>query len=100
MLTLGWSDGCSFMLTTHITHSLMLSSNDENVFGITKTYDKRSLVHRRRQQAREKAPNAMVDMIKNAQEIGHYATMSALMESLLFKLPDYLRSSLPISFVD
>jgi len=70
MLTLGWSDGCSFI---PITHRLMSSSNDKNVFGITKTLDKRSLAYRRRKQAREKAPDIMVDMIKNAQKLGHYA---------------------------
>ncbi len=70
MLTLGWSDGCSFI---PIIQRLMSSSNDENVLGITKTFDKRSLEYRRRKQAREKATDVMVDMLKNAQKLGHYA---------------------------
>ena len=70
MLTIGWSDGCSFI---PITHRLLSSSNDDNVFGITKTLDKRSLEYRRRSQAREKATDVMVDMLKNAKKLGHYA---------------------------
>ena len=45
MLTLGWSDGNSFI---PVTHRLMSSSNDKNILGIEKGFDKRSIAHKRR----------------------------------------------------
>ena len=54
MLTLGWSDGNSFV---PIIHRLLSSSNDKNVLGVEKDFDKRSLAYKRRKQTRTKAPN-------------------------------------------
>ena len=70
MLTLGWSDGNSFV---PISHRLMSSGNDKNVIGVVEDYDKRSLSYKRRYQARQKATDVMIDMVKQAQKCGHYA---------------------------
>lgn len=65
MLTLGWSDGNSFV---PISHRLMSSGNDKNVIGVVEEYDKRSLAYKRRCQARQKATDVMIDMVKQAQK--------------------------------
>lgn len=70
MLTLGWSDGNTFV---PITHRLLSSANDDNVLGVMKTLDKRSIAFRRRKEAREKATDVMMIMLKNALKIGHHA---------------------------
>ena len=70
MLTLGWSDGNSFV---PISHRLMSSGNDKNVIGVVEDYDKRSLSYKRRYQARQKATDVMIDMVKQAKKCGHYA---------------------------
>lgn len=70
MLSLGWSDGNSFV---PITHRLLSSAKDENVLGLKTDFDKRSLAFKRRRQAREKATDVMLDMLKQAQKTGHHA---------------------------
>ncbi len=70
MLTLGWSDGNSFV---PITHRLLSSSKEENVLGLKTDFDKRSIAFKRRRQAREKATDVMLDMLKQAQKSGHRA---------------------------
>lgn len=70
MLTLGWSDGNSFI---PVTHRLMSSSNDKNMLGVEKVFDKRSIAHKRREQARMKATDVMIDMLKMALKTGHRA---------------------------
>ncbi|MCI6561607.1 MAG: transposase [Ruminococcus sp.] len=70
MLTLGWSDGNTFV---PITHRLLSSSNNANVLGVMKNLDKRSIAFRRRKEAREKATDVMMTMLKNARKIGHHA---------------------------
>lgn len=70
MLSLGWSDGNSFV---PITHRLLSSSKEENVLGLKTDFDKRSIAFKRRRQAREKATDVMLDMLKQAQKSGHRA---------------------------
>ena len=70
MLTLGWSDGNSFL---PITHRLMSSGKDKNVIGTIEEYDKRSLSYKRRSQSRQKATDVMIDMLTNAIKSGHHA---------------------------
>ena len=70
MLSLGWSDGNSFV---PITHRLLSSSKDKNVLGLKNDFDKRSIAFKRRRQAREKATDVMLDMLKQAQKAGHHA---------------------------
>ena len=48
MLVLGWSDGNSFV---PILHRLLASSDDKNVIGVVKDFDKRSVAYKRRKQA-------------------------------------------------
>lgn len=70
MLTLGWSDGNSFI---PITHRLLSSSNNKNVLGVEKDFDKRSNAFKRRKQAKMKATDVMFDMLKRALKSGHRA---------------------------
>ena len=70
MLTLGWSDGNTFI---PIISRLLSSSKDENVLGTVKQLDKRSIAFRRRKEAREKATDVMIKMLKNAIKAGHRA---------------------------
>lgn len=70
MLSLGWSDGNSFV---PITHRLLSSTKDENVLGVKPAFDKRSIAFKRRRQAREKATDVMLDMLKQAKKAGHHA---------------------------
>ena len=70
MLTLGWSGGNTFI---PIISRLLSSSKDENVLGTVKQLDKRSIAFRRRKEAREKATDVMIKMLKNAIKAGHRA---------------------------
>ncbi len=70
LLTLGWSDGNTFV---PINFSLLASSKDENILGTMKECDKRSLAGRRRKMARSKANDVMIDLLKAAQTAGHKA---------------------------
>ena len=70
MLSLGWSDGNSFV---PITHRLLSSSKDENVLDVKTAFDKRSIAFKHRRQAREKATDVMLDILKQAQKAGHHA---------------------------
>lgn len=70
MLTLGWSDGNSFI---PVVHRLMSSSDDKNILGVKKDFDKRSNAFKRRNQARMKATEVMLDMLKMALKAGHKA---------------------------
>ena len=70
LLTLGWSDGNSFF---PILGRLLASSDEKNIIGTTKQVDRRSLAGKRRAQAFSKAPDVMLDMLKNAIQKGHRA---------------------------
>ena len=74
MLTLGWSDGNSFV---PIAHRLMSSSDDKNMLGTKKSFDKRSIAHKRREQARMKATDVMLDMLKTALKVGSFLTVGS-----------------------
>ena len=70
LLTLGWSDGSSFL---PIAGRLLASGDDENVIGPKKEVDMRSLAGKRRKRAISKAPDVMVEMLKKALKAGHQA---------------------------
>lgn len=70
MLTLGWSDGNSFV---PITHRLLSSANTDNILGVQNDFDKRSIAGKRRKQACMKATDVMISMLKMAQKAGHRA---------------------------
>lgn len=67
MLTLGWSDGNTFM---PVNSCLLASSKESNLIGPTKDFDKRSIAGRRRKLAQKKAPEAMLELIDAARSAG------------------------------
>lgn len=67
MLTLGWSDGNSFI---PINHCLLSAADDKNLLCEAENFDGRSLAGKRRKQSRRKATEVMVDLIKTAQQSG------------------------------
>lgn len=62
MLTLGWSDGYTFM---PIDFSL-LSSKKAQINGISSEIDKRTCGYKRRENALQTSPEQIPDMIKRA----------------------------------
>ena len=63
LLTLGWSDGNSFV---PVNFHLMSSAKDQNVLDTCKEFDKRSIAGKRRKQARAKATDVLVDLLRSA----------------------------------
>ena len=70
MMTVGWTDGCSFI---PINFSLLASSKKENILGKAETYDKRSLAGKRRAMAQSKGTDVMIQLIDEAMKAGHKA---------------------------
>lgn len=67
MLTLGWSDGNSFI---PVNHCLLSAADDKNLLCNAESFDGRSLAGKRRKQSRCKATEVMLDLIKTAQQSG------------------------------
>lgn len=67
MLTLGWSDGNSFV---PVNHCLLSAADDKNLLCDAAGFDGRSLAGKRRRQARRKATEVMLDLIQTAQQSG------------------------------
>ncbi len=67
MLTLGWSDGNSFV---PVNHCLLSSADDKNLLCEATNFDDRSLAGKRRKQSRRKATEVMIDLVKTAQLSG------------------------------
>ena len=67
MLTLGWSDGNSFV---PINHCLLSAADDKNLLCGAKHYDGRSLAGKRRIMSRHKATDVMVELLRSAQAAG------------------------------
>ncbi len=77
MLTLGWSDGNSFV---PVSHCLLSAAEDKNLLCEGNACDGRSLAGRRRLQARRKATDVMVELIHSARYAGitaRYAGITA-----------------------
>lgn len=70
MMTLGWTDGCSFI---PINFSLLASSKKENILGEVKPYDRRSIAGKRRIMAQSKGTDVMIQLIDAAMKAGHKA---------------------------
>ena len=70
MLTLGWTDGCTFL---PINFSLLSSSNPEQVLGMVKEYDKRTTVGKRAIMAQSKGTDVMISLIDEAIKAGYKA---------------------------
>ena len=67
MLTLGWSDGNSFV---PVNHCLLSAADDKNLLCEAADFDGRSLAGKRRKQSRRKATEVMIDLVKTAQLSG------------------------------
>lgn len=67
MLTLGWSDGNSFV---PLNHCLMSAADDKNLLCKAADFDGRSLAGKRRKQSRRKATEVMIDLLKAARSSG------------------------------
>ena len=70
LLTLGWTDGCTFL---PITYSLLASSDNEKVLAPRGKIDKRTIAGKRRLMTCQKATVVMVELLKNALAAGHKA---------------------------
>ena len=67
MLTLGWSDGNSFV---PISHRLLSAADDKNLLCKAADFDGRSLAGKRRKESRRKATEVLIGLIKAAQLSG------------------------------
>lgn len=67
MLTLGWSDGNTFI---PVNSCLLASSKETNIIGPVKSFDKRTLAGKRRKLAQTKAPEAMLALLNAAVSAG------------------------------
>lgn len=67
LLTLGWSDGNTFL---PVNSCLLASSKESNIIGPAKEFDMRSIAGKRRKLAQSKAPDAMMNLIDTAVATG------------------------------
>ena len=70
MMTLGWTDGNTFL---PVNGCLLASSKASNLIGPQEHFDGRSLAAQRRKLAQMKGTDAMLELIKTAQNAGHTA---------------------------
>lgn len=70
LLTLGWSDGNSFI---PINSCLLSSHNEKNQLGIMDTGDGRTLAGKRRRMALRKMSDVMIELLETALAAGHQA---------------------------
>ncbi len=70
MMTLGWTDGNTFL---PINSCLLASSKRSNLIGPQEHFDGRSLATHRRRLAQMKGTDVMLELIKTAQKAGHTA---------------------------
>lgn len=70
LMTLGWTDGNTFL---PINSSLLASSKESNLIGPIGDYDGRSLAAKRRELAQMKGTDVMIELLKKAQSAGHKA---------------------------
>ncbi|MDW7657151.1 MAG: transposase [Bacillota bacterium] len=66
MLTMGWSDGNTFL---PLAFQLLSSAKDENVYCPAQTTDKRTLAYKRRENARCHATDVVLDLIRSVRHI-------------------------------
>ncbi len=67
LLTLGWSDGCTFL---PINSCLAASSKASNLIGPVKTFDKRTIAGKRRILAQKKTTEGMLTLLDTAISAG------------------------------
>lgn len=63
LLTLGWTDGGTFLPINSI---LLSSSKDKNILGKKPSFDHRTLSHKRQEMAKEKGTTVMIRLLKEA----------------------------------
>lgn len=66
MLTMGWSDGNTFL---PLAFHLLSSAKDKNVYCPAQTTDKRTLAYKRRENARRHATDVVLDLIRSVRHI-------------------------------
>ncbi len=87
MLTLGWSDGNTFL---PVAFSLLSSENKRNrLCGIDPRIDKRTIGYKRRMESIKKSTEAMFDLLRQAQEHGVQARY--LLFDSWFAFPSIIR---------
>ncbi|MCH5255587.1 MAG: transposase [Lachnospiraceae bacterium] len=67
LMTLGWSDGNTFI---PVNSCLLASSSKTNIIGPQKPFDKRSVAGRRRKLAQQKSTDTMMELIDTAKASG------------------------------
>lgn len=67
MLTLGWSDGNTFI---PVNNALLSTENEKNRINEARQTDKRTAGHRRREMAVRKATSVMLDLLHEAKKAG------------------------------
>lgn len=70
LMTLGWTDGNTFL---PINSSLLASSKESNLIGPIGDFDGRSLAAKRRKLAQMKGTDVMIELLKTARSAGHQA---------------------------
>lgn len=70
LMTLGWTDGNTFL---PVNGCLLASSKDSNLIGPQEHFDGRSLAAHRRNLAQMKGTDVMLELIRAAQKAGHSA---------------------------
>ncbi len=70
LMTLGWTDGNTFL---PVNSSLLASSKGSNLIGPQEHYDGRSLAAHSRNLAQSKGTDVMIELIKTALKCGHTA---------------------------
>lgn len=88
MLTLGWSDGASFV---PVDHAVLSSTKQKNrIQGITKEMDRRTCGAGRRQEAITKSTDLIVPMVRRAQ--GLFISAKYILMDSWFGFPGIIRS--------
>lgn len=71
LLTLGWSDGNTFL---PVNGCLLSTENQKNRMSEAKSFDKRSTAYHKRALAQTKATTVMLDLLKSAKQAGIQAS--------------------------
>ncbi len=88
MLTLGWSDGNTFI---PLAFSLLSSANEKNrLVGVSQSIDKRTNGYKRRKEAVRKSTQVLVDLLQQAQE--HMIPGSYVLFDSWFAFPSVIRN--------
>lgn len=66
MLTLGWTDGSSFL---PVSFNLLSSSNEKNRLCPANAVDRRTLAFKRRERATQSTPDSVIEMLRAAKNI-------------------------------